>query len=529
MTAVGAFAQHNHPHFTRQDTLRGTITSERNWWDLTHYELSVTANPKDSTLSGNNVISYKVLREAKVMQIDLQEPMRITKVTQGRKKLKVRKEGNAHFIKLKKKQKVGVINAITVHYEGKPVVSSRPPWEGGLTWTKDSNGKDFIVTTCQGDGASLWWPCKDHMYDEPDSMLMRFTVPDDLMAIGNGRLVATDIPRKGQKRYTWRTSNPINNYGVNINAGDYVHFGETYQGENGALDCIYYVLRDNLKKAKAHFKIVPPMMEAFEYWFGPYPFYEDSYKLVEVPYPGMEHQSSVTYGNGYKNGYGGRDVSGTGWGYNFDFIIVHETGHEWFANSITYQDIADMWIHEGFTAYSENLFLDYHYGKQASSEYVIGTRKNIRNNQPIIGHYGVNKRGSGDMYSKGANMLHTIRQLVNDDEKWRAILRGLNKDFFHQTVTTQQIESYMIEHSGLDLKSVFDQYLRNTAIPVFEHQRDGNILRFRWENCIESFNMRVRIFLSGKEKWLNPTTEWKEVAVESEDELRTDSNFYVTY
>lgn len=246
-------------------------------------------------------------------------------------------------------------------------------------------------------------------------------------------------------------------------------------------------------------------MEAFEHWFGPYPFYEDSFKLVEVPYLGMEHQSSVTYGNKYANGYLGRDLSGTGWGLKFDFIIVHEAGHEWFANNITNKDIADMWIHESFTAYSENLFLDYHYGKEASAEYVIGTRKSITNRSPVIGTYNVNSEGSGDMYYKGANMLHTLRQLVKDDEKWRQILRGLNKEFHHQTVTTAQIEDYLSQESGMDLKPFFDQYLRDTRVPTFEYSIDKNILFYRWKNVVEDFEMPIDISVDGTSQMITPS------------------------
>jgi len=517
-------------NFTHQDTLRGSITPERSWWDLIHYDLSVEVIPSKKALKGKNIIQYKALEEGKVMQIDLQAPMQITKVTQGKSKLKVKRDGNAHFVYLKKPSKKGAVKSITVHYEGIPTESTRPPWDGGLTWAKDNNDNDLIVTTCQGDGASIWWPCKDHMYDEVDSMRMHFTVPEHLVAVGNGRHIGTKSNKNGTKTYSWKTVNPINNYGVNINVGDYVHFGEVYKGENGSLDCSYYVLRDNLQKAKAHFKQVPGMLAAFEHWFGPYPFYEDSYKLVEVPYPGMEHQSSVTYGNGYKNGYGGRDVSGTGWGYNFDFIMIHETGHEWFANNITYKDVADMWVHEGFTAYSENLYLDYHYGKEASAEYVIGTRKNIRNDRPIIGPYNVNKRGSGDMYYKGSNILHTLRTLIDDDEKWRSILRGLNKKYYHATVTTQQIEEYISEQSGMDLKTIFDQYLRSTELPYFDGKLKGKQLKYRWKDCNDDFNMPYRIFIDGKAQMLYPTTEWQTFLLENEDAVIVrDFGFYVKF
>ncbi|MFB0910325.1 MAG: M1 family aminopeptidase, partial [Flavobacterium sp.] len=330
------------------------------------------------------------------------------------------------------------------------------------------------------------------------------------------------------KTFNWYVSNPINNYGVNINIGDYVSFSEKYKGEKGDLDCNYYVLRDNLAKAKEQFKDVPRMLKAFEHWFGPYPFYEDSYKLVEAPYLGMEHQSSVTYGNGFKNGYRGRDLSGTGWGLKFDFIIIHESGHEWFANNITYKDIADMWIHESFTNYSESLFVEYYYGKKAGFEYVRGIRKNIQNDKPIVGHYDVNNEGSSDMYYKGANMLHTLRQIVNDDEKWRTILRGLNSAFYHQTVTTKQIENYLSSAVGIDLEPFFNQYIRDTRVPTLEYYFKDSSLSFRWVNCVKDFDMPVKIFLNGDEKWIKPTTTVSSVSTTIENpKLKIDANFYV--
>jgi len=271
------------------------------------------------------------------------------------------------------------------------------------------------------------------------------------------------------------------------------------------------------------------MLEAFEHWFGPYPFYEDGYKLVEAPYLGMEHQSAVTYGNGYQNGYRGHDLSGTGWGKKFDYIIIHESGHEWFANNITYKDYADMWVHESFTTYSESLFLDFHYGKEAAAEYVIGQRAHIENDRPIIGIYNVNQTGSGDMYYKGANMLHMLRQIVNNDEKWRGILRGLNQDFYHQTVTTAQIENYLTAQIGRDLKPVFDQYLRDVRVPELSYRQDGKKLLYRWSNCVPEFAMPVKVTVAGKEIWLEPTTAWQELQVASKKaSLEVDRNFYVT-
>ncbi|MFC7000084.1 M1 family metallopeptidase [Rufibacter roseus] len=523
-----AFAQ-NSSSFTRQDTLRGSITPERVWWDLEHYDLQMQVNLQDNTMQGVNHISYKVLEPRQVMQIDLQPPMQITEVVQNGTKLKVRQDGNAWFVTLQKKQEQGAQETVEVHYGGKPQVSINPPWSGGVTWQKDANGKPFIATSVQGDGASLFWPNKDHMYDEPDSMMIRVRVPQGLINVSNGRLRKTETHPDGTQTFHWAVTNPINNYGVNVNIANYVHFSEEYIGEKGKLDCSYYVLRYNLEKAKKQFKDVPRMLKAFEHWFGPYPFYEDGFKLVEVPYLGMEHQSSVTYGNKYQNGYLGRDLSGTGWGLKFDFIIIHESGHEWFANNITYKDIADMWIHESFTAYSENLFVEYYYGKKAGSGYVIGTRQNIMNDRPIIGFYNVNHSGSGDMYYKGANMLHTLRQLVNNDEKWRQVLRGLNKDFYHQTVTTQQIESYLSQQLQIDLKSFFDQYLRDTKVPVLEYRFAGKKLFYRWANSVQGFSIPVKVWVNQKEQWLQPVTgTWKEaklpITIKS---LTVDENFYV--
>lgn len=514
--------------FTRQDTLRGSITPERVWWNLTHYDLEVEVKPDEKFISGSNTIFYEVLEEKKVMQIDLQAPMKIDKIIENGKEIFFTSEGAAHFIKLQKKQTKGDHNQITIHFSGKPKIAKHPPWDGGFTWKKDSNGKHFIATSNQGIGASIWWPNKDHAYDEPDNgMEITIKIPKEFTAVSNGRLQKTE-EELTTKTWYWKVTNPINNYGININIGDYIHFGEKYNGENGKLDMDYYVLRENETKAKKQFKQAPKMMEAFEHWFGPYPFYEDSFKLVEVPYLGMEHQSSITYGNRYKNGYLGRDLSGTGWGLKFDFIIIHESGHEWFANNITNKDVADMWIHEGFTAYSENLYLDYHFGKKASSEYVIGTRKSIRNDRPIIGTYGVQQEGSGDMYYKGANILHTLRQLIEDDEKWRSILRELNSRFYHQTVSSKQIEECISELSGYDLTEFWNQYLRTTKIPKLEYKIKGNTLSFRYTNTIENFDMPVIAIINEKEEWIFPTATWKTKEFKKfVENVITKEDFYV--
>jgi aminopeptidase N len=520
--------QKNIEKFSHQDSLRGSITKERAWWDLKKYHLDIKVNPLDSTISGSNTITYQVLENEKKMQIDLQQPMQISKVIQNGKQVSFQRDGNVFYLNLTEAQTKGSIQQVQIFYNGKPKVAVNPPWDGGITWKKDANGKFFIASSCQGLGASVWWPNKDHMYDEVENMLISVNVPSSLTNVSNGRLQSIKKLKDGTSTFTWYVANPINNYGVNINIGDYVSFSEKYKGEKGNLDCTYYVLRDNLAKAKKQFKDVPKMLKAFEHWFGPYPFYEDSYKLVEAPYLGMEHQSSVTYGNGYQNGYRGRDLSGTGWGLKFDFIIIHESGHEWFANNITYKDIADMWIHESFTNYSESLFLEYYYGKEAGYTYVRGLRNIIENDKPIIGKYDVNNEGSGDMYPKGANMLHTIRQLVNNDKKWRQILRGLNSTFYHQTVTTKQIEDYLCKQTGIDLSMIFNQYLRDVRVPKLEYSVKNKQLLYRWTNTVQGFNMPLKITLNGKDELLQPENQWKTIPLSNNElKLVIDPNFYV--
>ncbi|MFY0605637.1 MAG: M1 family metallopeptidase [Cyclobacteriaceae bacterium] len=526
LIALGASSQ----SFTRQDSLRGTIGEHRSWWDLLHYNLSVAIDTGNQSITGSNVISYKVLANKDVMQIDLQSPLQIIKVEQDGEEIQFTSEGNAHFVQLIKDQPLGSVQKLKVSYQGLPTVARRPPWSGGFSWERDQNGNPFIATSNQGIGASIWWPCKDHPADEPDQgVVMSFTVPENLVAVGNGRLTKV---KKGKrtKTYTWEVTNPINAYGVNLNAADYAKFEEIFEGENGPLDMTYYVLSYNLEKAKKHFKEVTRTLEAFEYWFGPYPFYEDGYKLVETPYLGMEHQSSVTYGNGYEMGYRGRDLSLSGWGLKWDYIIIHETAHEWFANNITCQDVADLWIHESFTCYSEGLFTEYHYGKDAGAEYIRGLRHGISNSGPIIGAYGVNKRGE-DIYGKGANILHTLRQLIDDDEKWRGILRGLNETFYHQTTNTQEVEKYIAEQSGLDLTKFFDQYLRTSDVPVLEYSVYQGKLMHRWTNCIEGFDMPIPVAIGDKTTILYPQTRWNynnlKVEVPEGELIMVDPNYYV--
>ncbi|HLI92485.1 MAG TPA: M1 family metallopeptidase, partial [Puia sp.] len=506
--------------FTRADTLRGSITPERAWWNLLKYDLQVTPDYNSQTLAGENAITFQAIAPGQMMQIDLQEPMNLLSATWGKKKLSYSREGNVFHLRWPRELKAGDIETVHLKFEGKPRVAVRPPWDGGWIWTKDKEGRPWMTVADEGLGASCWFPCKDHLYDEPDSgVVLSITAPDSLVAIGNGRLREKKDNGNGSTTWTWAVLNPINSYDIIPYIGKYVNWSEEYGGLKGRLDCSFWVLDYNLDKAKPQFKQVDTMLDAFEYWMGPYPFYEDGYKLVEAPHLGMEHQSNVAYGNHFENGYLGHDLSGTGWGLKWDFIIVHESGHEWFGNSITDKDAADMWVHEGFTNYSETLFTTYMYGVEAGNDYVIGTRKNISNESTIIGTYNVNKEGSGDMYYKSGNMLHMIRQIMGDSA-FRGMLHGLQKTFYHQTVTTQQIEDYCSQYAGKDFSKIFDQYLRTTQVPVLTYQSSGDVISYRWVNCVKGFNMPVKVYCGTQpEKWIYPTEDWQTMPAGSSGQI----------
>ena len=483
-------AQNKGIKFTRQDSLRGSIGAGRIKWNVLHYDITIQPDYLNKTISGKNSITI-LDSGTSLMQIDLQYPMILDSVISNEKPLSFQREENVYWVTLNSIEKTPQKKIITFYFHGKPREAVNPPWDGGWIWKKDKNNNPWISVACQGLGASVWYPCKDTQEDEPDDgATLNVIIPDTLYAIGNGRLKEQKKLDNHLIKYTWVVKSPINNYNIVPYIGKYSHFSETYQGLNGPLDMDYWVLDYNIDKAKNQFKDTKKMMKAFEYWFGPYPFYSDGYKLVEAPHLGMEHQSAVAYGNQYTKGYLGRDLSNTGWGLKWDFIIVHESGHEWFANNITAKDIADMWIQEGFTNYSETLFTEYFYGKKAGSEYIIGLRDRISNDKNIIGPYGVNKEGSGDMYDKAGNMIHTIRQIINNDSIFRSILIGLNKRYYHQTVTTGEIENYISKKSGIDLSSVFDQYLRTTMIPTLEYYFSADPKIFEEQQYV--FLMKLR-------------------------------------
>jgi len=517
--------------YSRADSLRGSYTSPaRAWWDVTFYDLHVAIGPADSSIRGRNGIGYRALQPGSELQVDLMQPLEIDSMIQDGQRVNYRREGNAFFATLPAPLPAGASGTLMVYYHGKPQPARRPPWQGGFTWTSDSLGRPWVVTTDQGMGASVWWPNKDTQADEPDSQRVALTVPDSMQDVSNGRLRSTKKNADGTTTYEWFVTNPINNYAIAVAAGSYAHFAEVYRGENGDLTLDFWPLSYHLDTARVQFAQARPMLQCFEHWFGPYPWYADGYKLIEVPNNGMEHQSAVAYGNRYANGYQRRDASGTGLGLKWDFIIVHESAHEWFGNNLTTKDLADMWVHESFANYAEGLYTECLFGKEAGAAYIIGNRRGIRNDRPIVPDYGVNAQGSGDMYPKGGELLHTIRQLVGDDAKWRSILRGLNRTFWHRTVTGAEVQQYISKRAGKDFGKVFEQYLTTTKIPVFEYRFEGDRLSYHWAEVVPGFAMPVRVALGEKHsRVLRPTEAWQTLRLKRPDPaaLTVDANYYV--
>ena len=514
--------------YTHADTLRGSFTTPaRAWWDVAFYDLHVAVNPGDSSIRGYNGITYRVLKPASEMQIDLMTPLEVDSMVQDGRPVKFRRDSNAFFATLGSPQHAGERRTITVYYHGKPRIATNPPWQGGFTWTRDSLGRPWIVTTDQGMGASVWWPNKDTQADEPDSQRIALTLPDPMMDVSNGRLRSTTHHPDGTTTFEWFVTNPINNYAIAVAAGTYAHYTESFAGLNGNLTLDFWPIDYNLEAAHRQFVQARSMLQCFEYWFGPYPWYADGYKLLEVPNTGMEHQSAVSYGNWYQNGYRKR---GRGLALQWDFIIVHESAHEWWGNNITAKDQADMWLHESFANYAEQLYTECQFGKDAAAEWLIGNRGGVRNDRPIIPEYGVNAEGSGDMYGKGGQMLHTIRTIVGDDDKWRGILHGLQATFGRQTVMGKQVETYISQQAGIDLTKVFDEYLRTTLVPTFEYRIVGDQLSYRWADVVPGFDMPFKVTLD----WpafsvIHPTEAWQtlHVRLANPADFKVDRNFYV--
>jgi len=523
--------------FTHGDTLRGSLTSPlRTCYDINYYHLDVKFDIDNKFISGSTLFRFTATQDFNKLQFDLYDNLKVEKVVYKGQELPYTREFNAVFVTFPATITKDSKDEFTVYYSGNPTIAKNAPWDGGVVFTKDSLNKPWVATACQGAGASIWWPNKDQQYDEVDSILISISVPTGLKDVSNGRLRKVTNLKNGYTRFDWFVSNPINNYDVEANIGDYTHFDDTYDGEKGKLTLDYWVLPYHLQQAKKQFgENVKRMLKSHEHWFGPYPFYEDGYKLIETPHLGMEHQSGTAYGNHFVNGYyyqgHGEDLSRTGWGLKFDYIIIHESGHEWFGNSITSKDLGDMWIHESFTDYSESLFVETFYGKQAGQEYVHGLRGGIQNDRPIVGPYGVNKEGSEDMYDKGSVILNMIRTNINDDEKWRSILRGLNKTFYHQTVTYDDIVDYVSKESGMDLKPVFDQYLHYRTLPILEFMTVNGKLLCRWTSCVEGFNMPVKVRIKGGEyQFITPSSYFRPVQIDglTKNNLEVDMfNYYI--
>ena len=538
-----AFGQplHGARDFTRADTLRGSIGPERAWWDALHYDVSVRPDFATKSISGTTIIGFIARDHGLRMQIDLQQPLVVDSVTADvsrfrdgnfiieDQRVNTEREGDVLWVDLPQPMKAGEASTVRISYHGVPREAVHPPWDGGWIWKTDARGNPWMSVACQGLGASVWYPCKDTQSDEPDDgASLHITVADSLQAIGNGRLRDVVENADGTSTWNWKVTQPINTYNLVPYIGKYTHFGEVHEGISGKLDCDYWVLAYNEEKAREQFKQVRPMLSCFEQWFGPYPFYQDSYKLVESPHLGMEHQSAVAYGNQYLNGYLGTDLSGTGRGLKWDFIIIHESGHEWFGNSITTADIADMWVHEGITQYSEALFTECQQGLAAGQEYVIGLRKKIENKKPIIGPYGVNQEGPGDMYPKGANLMHMIRHIIGDST-FKAMMLEMNKRFYHKVTSSTEIEKFISEFCGRDLSKVFDQYLRTTRVPVLEWTVRNGDLYVRWADCLEGLSMPIPIMVNGDERTITITDKWSWPAggLNAKAELRPDDNWYV--
>ena len=527
----GAFAQGRDADTpTHADSVRGADNPSRSWWDVTFYDLHVRVNPADSSFAGWNGITYRVRRPGQTMQLDLQVPLMLDSVVQEGRRLEIRREADAWFVTLPARPPEGETRTMTAYYHGQPG-RGRPARSNGVIWSQDSLGTPWFATSDELPGASIWWPLKDYLGDEPDSQRIAITVPDPLIEVSNGRLRRTIHNADGTTTYEWFVTGPINSYGVAVNAGRYGHFADTLLGEAGRLSLDFYPLAAHVDTAKVQWKQATPMMACFERWFGPYPWYADGYKLIETPYLGMEHQSGIAYGNQFLPGYRGRDLSGTGLGLDWDYIVIHESAHEWFGNSISTREPGDLWIHESFATYAEGLYVECRHGPTAGAAYIIGLRNGIRNTGPIVGPRGVAGWYNTDMYMKGANVLHTIRQLVDDDTRWRTILRGLTRTFRHQTVTGPQIEEYIGRESGLDLRRVFAQYLTTTSVPELEYRVQRGILSYRWVGVVKGFAMPVRVQIPRMgRRWIRPTEAWQRLTVPSPPgaDVGVDEDFYVT-
>lgn len=512
--------------FTRKDSLRGGFSFERTSYDVQRYDLNITLNPDEKSIAGYNDITFKVVKNTSKIQIDLFENMKIDSILFEGKPLDYKREFDAVFISFKKPLSAdGTNQKIRFYYSGHPLIAKYAPWDGGFVFKSDSQGKPWIGVAVQGTGASLWYPVKDSQSDEPDmGATIKVAVPNGLMNVSNGRFIGSEDLKNGYTRWDWEVKNPINNYDITVNIANYAHLHDNHNG----LDLDYYVLPENEEKAKKHFEEVKPMLDCFQSKFGSYPFAEDGYKLVETSYLGMEHQSAVAYGNKYRKGYLGNDISGTGIGMLFDYITIHESGHEWFGNSITSIDIADMWIHEGFTTYSESVFVECLYGYDKAMEYINGQKSRISNRAPIIGSYGVNDKGSNDMYYKGALLLNTLRHIVNDDAKWWKLLLKYSETYRHKIIDTKTVIAFFNAETNRNLTPIFEQYLNYKNIPELDVEIGKKEVRFKWHTDVSNFSMPVVLKYNNEEIRLEATNDWQSYKIKrAKDTIKFDDSKFL--
>ena len=509
---------------TRAAILRGEYGQHRANNDLLSYDLDIRVDPEKKFISGKNTIRFRMLKDDTRIQLDLFDNLNVDKILLGATELKYTRELNTVFVDFPERIKKDSVHAIDFYYSGFPKETGR---FGGISFKKDPAGRHWITTACQGIGASIWWPNKDQQFDEVENMRLRVAIPSALTDVSNGRFGGKTDLGDGYTRYDWVVNYPINNYCVSLNIGHYEHFSDNL----GDLTLDFYCLPENLEKAKRQFAQAKPMIEAFQKYFGEYPFKRDGYKLIEVPYSGMEHQSAVTYGNRFANGYLERDWTGVGVSMKFDFIIIHESAHEWFGNSITAGDVSDEWIHEGWATYAECVYVEAMFGREDALKYVNGYKSKVRNQQPIVRTRGINQSPSQDQYFKGALFLNTLRSVVDDDTRWWKLVRDYSMRFRYRNIMTEDMVKFFNDQTGLNLTPVFDQYLRQAALPKLElrFQESEGTMSYRWAAGIKEFAMPIRVGTRTDWQLIKPTTEWKTMKTglkKEEFEVATDK-YYV--
>jgi aminopeptidase N len=507
---------------TKAELLRGAWGPYRANNDLLFYHLDIRIDPAKKLVSGKNAIRFKMLQDDTRIQIDLAEVLNVDKILLDSTPLHYERDSGAVFVDFPYTLRSGQVYTIDFYYSGTPVQMGR---FGGFTFGTAPSGHPWIYTACEGIGASIWWPNKDQWRDEVETMEISIAVPNDLVDVSNGRFMGKTDLGDGYTRWDWMVHYPINNYDVSVNIGNYQHFSD----KMGDLDLDFYALPEDLEKAKKQFVQAKGMIEAFEHYFGEYPFQKDGYKLVEVPYSGMEHQSAVTYGNHFANGYLERDWTGVGISPRFDFIIIHESGHEWFGNSITAADPSDMWIHEGWTTYLESLYVEHMYGKDDAIKYLNGYKPKVKNERPIITLRGVNGEPPADQYFKGVLFLNTLRSVVDDDARWWKLMHDLYQHFKYQNIMTEDLVQFFNQQTGMNLTPIFDQYLRHADIPALElkFNSSDNTVSYRWKADEPGFQMPVRV--GKKDNWqlIRPTADWQTVGTQlKKDDFEVATDLY---